>query len=33
MWFVAAQNEMKPVIFGGMELKFIPFHAVESYKE
>ena len=33
MWLVAAQNEMKPLIIGGMGLKFIPFHAVVNYEE
>jgi hypothetical protein len=33
MLFVGAQNEMKPPITGGMELKCIPFLAVIRYGE
>ena len=33
MWLVAAQNEMKSLIIGGMGLKFISFHTVLKYEE
>jgi len=33
MWFVAAQNEMKPLNIGGMGLKFITFHEIVRCEE